>query len=183
MKRVNKHRKLVKADLVMLALLAFLVLSDVKVIHVEGNSMFPTLEDNTITVGIGVHNIKKNDVVVAKFPTLGYIVKRVVGTEGDHIIISDEGTYVNGELLSNLGSSVYIDTIVPEGYVYLVGDNRDYSVDSRTFGAVDKTTVSSKLLTTKTISISRYRIIQGAIMLLVLLYCVRLIKIDSKEDN
>ena len=64
MKKSNEHRKLVKVDLVMLALLAFLVFSDVKVIHVEGNSMFPTLEDNTITIGVGVHNIKRNDIVV-----------------------------------------------------------------------------------------------------------------------
>ena len=182
MKKSNEHRKLVKVDLVMLALLAFLVFSDEKVIHVEGNSMFPTLEDNTITIGVGVHNIKRNDIVVAEHPTLGYIVKRVIGTEGDHVVISEKGTYVNDELLSDLGSSVFIDTIVPAGSVYLVGDNRDNSVDSRTFGAVEKTRISTRLLTTKTISTFKYRMLQTFLVLLVLAYCIGLLEKD-KEDN
>ncbi len=72
------------------------------------------------------------------------IIKRVVGVAGDTVELKAGELYVNGEhveepyvseehntptLLKNTFSAV----IVPEGYVYCLGDNRDESVDSRSF--------------------------------------------------
>ena len=72
-------------------------------------------------------------------------IKRVIGVAGDHIQIKDGAVYRNGEKLDEpyLRTSVtspqeeeYSDVVVPEGTVYLMGDNRDSSLDSRTFGCV-----------------------------------------------
>lgn len=66
------------------------------------------------------------------------MVKRVIGIAGDSIFISDEGVSVNGRLISEpyarlgRGSAVRQQSfVVPEGAVFLLGDNRDESFDSR----------------------------------------------------
>ena len=64
------------------------------------------------------------------------LVKRVVGVEGDHIIITDGKVYLNDELLEESytkdGYTDYeIDTVVPEDHVFAMGDNRLDSTDSR----------------------------------------------------
>ena len=72
-------------------------------------------------------------------------IKRVIGVAGDHIQIKDGAVYRNGEKLDEpyIRTSVtspqeeeYSDVVVPEGTVYLMGDNRDSSLDSRTFGCI-----------------------------------------------
>ena len=72
-------------------------------------------------------------------------IKRVIGVAGDHIEIKDGAVYRNGEKLDEpyIRTSVtspqeekYSDVIVPEGTVYLMGDNRDSNLDPRSFGCV-----------------------------------------------
>jgi len=83
-------------------------------------------------------------------------IKRIVGLPGEHIYISEEGeVYINDKLLEEdylveglktprLGD-VY-DIIVPEGYVFVMGDNREGSKDSRTFGAIPIDRVEGKVV-------------------------------------
>ena len=71
-------------------------------------------------------------------------IKRVIALEGDHVKIEDNKVYVNGELLNEtyLSSDVitksdkFNDFIVPEGYIFAMGDNRTKSTDCRDFGCV-----------------------------------------------
>ena len=75
-------------------------------------------------------------------------IKRVIGIAGDHIVIDDGKVYLNDELLdeSNYlpdGTETYIrsngikkDFIVPEGYLFVMGDNRPGSQDCRAFGCI-----------------------------------------------
>lgn len=83
-------------------------------------------------------------------------IKRVIGLEGDKIEITEEGQVLrNGEVIEekylNDGKTNqngdYINIIVPEGTVYVMGDNRLQSKDSRSFGCVPKDKVEGYVVT------------------------------------
>lgn len=83
-------------------------------------------------------------------------IKRIIAFPGEHIYISEEGdVYINDELLEEkylveglktprMGD-VY-DVVVPEGYVFVMGDNREGSKDSRSFGAIPIDRVEGKVV-------------------------------------
>ena len=81
-------------------------------------------------------------------------IKRVIGIPGDHVQIKEDGVYLNGGKLeedylqdwvvtTDLGG-LYTDVIVPAGTVYVLGDNRGESVDSRRFGCIPVEKIESK---------------------------------------
>lgn len=83
-------------------------------------------------------------------------IKRIIGTEGDHVEIKDDKVYLNDKLLqedylnqnvpTNMGTyGVYSDIVVPKGYVFVLGDNREHSVDSRCFGCVPISKIEGKV--------------------------------------
>jgi signal peptidase I len=71
-------------------------------------------------------------------------IKRVIGVGGDHIKIEDGKVYRNGEEMEEsylqddvvTESEVFYDFIVPEGYVFAMGDNRPNSTDCRVIGCI-----------------------------------------------
>jgi len=73
-------------------------------------------------------------------------IKRVIALEGEHIYISEDGkVYINDEILeeeyidsdvTTIRSGEFYDLTVPEEYVFVMGDNRAESADSRSFGCV-----------------------------------------------
>ena len=110
---------------------------------------------------IPVKNPERGDVVVFKYPInpeQDYI-KRVIGVEGDEIEIKDKKVYVNGELQEE-SYAIYLDnkiftsaeqprdnmepTTVPENSLFVMGDNRDNSYDSRFWKFVDLNAVKGK---------------------------------------
>lgn len=102
-----------------------------------------------------LYTIKNDDVVVLWSDTLGeYIIKRVVGVPGDRIEIREGQVYRNGVriyesyLNSHLWAEVMdaVDVTVPEGHIYVMGDNRDDSTDSRVIGFIEADCVFGKVL-------------------------------------
>lgn len=89
---------------------------------------------------------------VLEFSKESYI-KRVIGIEGDHIKIEDGKVYLNGKELEEpylrdgitTESNMLTDIIVPEGCVFVMGDNRPHSTDSRSFGCVPIERIESKV--------------------------------------
>ena len=78
------------------------------------------------------------------------LLKRVIATEGDSIQVLPEGVMLNGTLLEEgyvVGeTSGIVDMTVPEGYVFVMGDNRERSYDSRQLGAISLEDVHGKVL-------------------------------------
>ena len=81
-------------------------------------------------------------------------IKRVIGLPGEHVQIKDGGVYINGEKLqedylqgyvvTTELEGMYVDLIVPENTVYVLGDNRGESTDSRRFGCIPLEKIESK---------------------------------------
>ena len=71
-------------------------------------------------------------------------IKRVIGEPGDHVEIKDGSVYINGNKLEEkylnsevvTESNVLTDFIVPENYLFCMGDNRPKSTDCRSFGCI-----------------------------------------------
>lgn len=130
------------------ALILFLVFQfAVGVSVVDGNSMADTLQSGDLVIYSRLEkDVQVGDVVALSLPSGEFYVKRAVALEGDTVDIRDGKLFVNGleetapfvlgETLPESETLAYPLT-VPEGHVFVLGDNRPESVDSRYFGPVN----------------------------------------------
>jgi signal peptidase I len=148
-----------------LVLLAFVIAMGVRWLLVEPyriptGSMLPTIQidDHILIYKLGTHlgaTPDQQDVIVFYDPTDAFpnLVKRVVATEGQVVDLVDGQVVVDGEVLyepyvfdnapteplfpdSNLASAIEYPFAVPADHVFVMGDNRQRSSDSRAFGPV-----------------------------------------------
>ncbi|TCP29314.1 signal peptidase I [Scopulibacillus darangshiensis] len=135
---------------------------------VEGKSMMPTLQDgNRLIVNKIDYDISKPDrfdVIIFHATKTEDYVKRVIGLPGDKIVYKNDKLYVNGKYIKEPYLKPYKDKLVsgqltqdftlkgntgratvPKGKLWVMGDNRQNSVDSRVFGFVDMDQVVGKV--------------------------------------
>ena len=116
--------------------------------RVDGQSIEPNLHtDQRLVVekvSYRFHGPQRFDIVVLKLPDQGeeLLIKRVVGLPGETVEIKDGRVYINDEVLdepftaAETRSRRYERITVPPLHVFVLGDNRNRSNDSRSFGPV-----------------------------------------------
>ncbi len=113
-----------------------------EIILVDGDSMLPTLHSDE---RVAIEKVSRygglpdrGDIVIVEYPNLtGTYVKRTIGLPGETVEVKDSTVYINGQPLSEpyVSSDKYQDmapVVVPEDHIFVMGDNRAHSLDSRT---------------------------------------------------
>jgi signal peptidase I len=154
------------AVLLFVIVMVLYVLFDVTI--VSGPSMLPTLKDAEYTLNTKTYNVPvRGDIVVFHEPGPGGaqidIIKRVVGVAGDTVSVENDVATVNGgpeRAHSGVyGSSGSLGPItVPPGTIFVLGDNRPDSLDSRERGPIPLSRVSGRAIAV-VMPVTRFRLL------------------------
>lgn len=128
------------SSLIVVAAIAVLIsMLFLPILRVTGTSMSPTLSNDELVMCSKHSNFKSGDIVAFYFNNK-ILLKRVIGTAGDIIDIDEYGNvFINGELLDepylnekSFGEcDIDLPYQVPDNRIFVMGDNRSVSVDSR----------------------------------------------------
>lgn len=155
LKRINRSledffTKLSLREISQIVLITFIILLMISrffvPVIVVGNSMRKTLEDGEILILYKKAYVRKvpkyKDIVIIKVNDSfkpETIVKRVIGAPGDHVVIKDSKVYINEELIEEkyindeevVSGKYDIDILLNEDEIFVMGDNRNHSSNSR----------------------------------------------------
>jgi signal peptidase I len=118
--------------------------------EVNGTSMYPTLDGNELLIVnkfiYDVSSPRYGDIVVFHTEEERDFIKRVIGVPGDKIEVKNGHVYRNNKQLneSYIAEEMIGDfnaVVVPKGHLFVLGDNRNNSKDSRIIGAVDDSAI------------------------------------------
>jgi len=151
--RFNDNYKEVVGFVAIVFFVIFLRLFLVTPAVINGESMQPNLEDGEIVLLFKLNQeIERFDIIVHQEKN-SRLVKRVIGLPGEHVAYIDNKLYIDGEQVAEpfLPSQtedfkleeLYYD-IIPEDYYFVLGDNRNFSRDSRTIGLIHHDNVMGK---------------------------------------
>lgn len=126
------------------------------VLRIYGHSMNDTLDEGDIVISVKGSTFEPGD-IIAFYYNNKLLVKRVIGQPGDWVDIDEQGNvYVNQVLLDEpyLDSKAFGETNitlpyqVPESRIFVLGDNRDVSIDSRntSVGCVAEEQIAGKII-------------------------------------
>ena len=152
---MDKNKRAIIKEILVYGLLLLGVLGIklyvVSPIRVNGNSMYKTLHDNDIMILNEIiyrfNDIKRLDIVVIKVED-EYLIKRVIGLPGESIKCEDGKIYIDGKILvdkyANGITSDVDEIILSKDEYFVLGDNRENSIDSRNYGAFNRKQIKGK---------------------------------------
>jgi signal peptidase I len=154
----------VVAGAVLLALVVKIFL--LQAFYIPSPSMYPTLKEGDRVLvnklSYKLHDVNRGDVVVFERPAseapsaIPELIKRVIGLPGDSVTFRNGRVYINGELLDEPYLPAGVTTtadfapnrctteapcLIPQGDVWVMGDNRNDSKDSRYFGPIPESSI------------------------------------------
>jgi signal peptidase I len=154
----------VVAGAVLLALVVKIFL--LQAFYIPSPSMYPTLKEGDRVLvnklSYKLHDVNRGDVVVFERPAseapsaIPELIKRVIGLPGDSVTFRNGQVYINGELLDEPYLPAGVTTtadfapnrctpdapcLIPQGDVWVMGDNRNDSKDSRYFGPIPESSI------------------------------------------
>lgn len=143
-----------------LIVLLFIMVYVFSITQVVGKSMSPTLkEDEVLFLNKAYYrffDVKRGDIVSLEYADTKYLIKRVIGLPGEKVEIKNNQVYINGEILEEdyLESDLHYDDYsledagyktIPENMYFVLGDNREDSLDSREIGLISKEDIQGKI--------------------------------------
>lgn len=122
------------------------------ILKICGTSMASTLDDGEYIFTINIHDyskLKRGDIITFH-PEPGSdisYVKRVIGLPGEEIEAIANSVFINGREISFWhGTGTWGPVVIPENAVFVMGDNRGISFDSRQLGCVDFSQIKAKVI-------------------------------------
>src|SRR6202521_4036742 len=148
-------------EVVVLAVILYFGISfAIQAVHVEGLSMFATLDDQDYLIADKIdyrlHAPQRGDIIILRPPTDNSkdFIKRIIALPGERILISNSYVYINGHKLNEpylpeewttLNNQYGPDGIVvPPNQYFVMGDNRNKSQDSRIFGFIGRDRIDGR---------------------------------------
>ncbi|ONI44571.1 signal peptidase I [Candidatus Epulonipiscium fishelsonii] len=141
-----------------IAVLVALIISQFFVAHttIPTGSMISTININdhmfVSNIPFYYRNPERGEIVIFKYGE-DNLVKRVIGLPGETVDLKYGKVYINGEVLNEIDYIRFPDTTypqvvsfpytIPEEHYFVMGDNRENSADSRSFGAISRDTIFS----------------------------------------
>jgi signal peptidase I len=151
-------------EVVVLAVILYFGISfAVQAVHVEGLSMYATLDDNDYLIANKIdyrlHAPQRGDIIILRPPADNSkdFIKRVIALPGEKLLIRDSVVYINGHRLeepylpeawTTLNSptpwSQGDGVVIPPNQYFVMGDNRNRSQDSRIFGPISRDRIDGR---------------------------------------
>ena len=150
-------------EVVVLAVILYFGISfAIQAVHVEGLSMYATLDDNDYLIANKIdyrlHAPQRGDIIILRPPTDNSkdFIKRVIALPGEKLLIRDGIVYINGRkldepylpeawtTLNNWPTNGTDGTVMSSNQYFVMGDNRNRSQDSRIFGPITRDRIDGK---------------------------------------
>src|SRR5450756_2678967 len=150
-------------EVVVLAVILYVGISfAVQAVHVEGLSMYATLDDNDYLIANKIdyrlHAPQRGDIIILRPPTDNSkdFIKRIIALPGERLLISDGFVYINGHkldepylpeawtTLNNWPNDGTDGKVMGSNQYFVMGDNRNKSQDSRIFGPIGRDRIDGR---------------------------------------
>ncbi len=139
--------------LTIICMFIIFVINTTLLYEVSGGSMEDTFKNNDwVLINKAYFNINREDVIITKWKD-NLLIKRVIGTDKDKIEIKDNELYLNDSIktekyIKEKMNNKNLSVIVPDDKIFIMGDNRNNSIDSRKelIGCINKGNVIGKVI-------------------------------------